>query len=161
MTPNPASTSRAMPVPPVVEALAVQAVQAVQAAFKVHTALGPGLLESAYEACLALELRRAGVRLEQQVPAPPWYGGEKIEAGFRADLLLGDGETGRLLVELKAVETVLPVHRAPVITCLKVLHLPLGLLVNFNTPLIRDGLSRVLNLLPASRPWRLCCLTLP
>jgi iron complex transport system substrate-binding protein len=122
-----------------VEALATIA---VNAAFDVHRELGPGLLESAYEAAFACELELRNVRHQRQVPVPVHYKGKLIELGFRADVLL----EGRLLVELKAVERVLPVHTAQVITYLKVTNLPLGLLINFNEVLIKDGLHRVLNL---------------
>ena len=114
---------------------------AVDAAFAVHSECGPGLLESAYEACFARELELRGIRYRRQVPVPLNYKGKLIEVGFRADILL----ERRLLIELKAVERVIPVHKAQVITYLKILRLPLGLLVNFNEVLIRDGIQRVLN----------------
>ena len=114
---------------------------AVDAAFAVHSECGPGLLESAYEACFARELELRGIRFRRQVPVPLNYKGKLIEVGFRADILL----ERRLLIELKAVERVIPVHKAQVITYLKILRLPLGLLVNFNEVLIRDGIQRVLN----------------
>jgi len=115
---------------------------AVDAAFAVHKELGPGLLESAYEACLAYELELRAVRFQRQLPVPLNYKGKPIEVGFRADFVLDQ----KLLIELKSVESLAPVHRAQVITCLKVLKLPLGLLINFNTVLIKDGLHRILNL---------------
>ena len=115
---------------------------AVDAAFAVHKELGPGLLESAYEGCFAYELELREVRFQRQLPVPLNYKGKLIEVGFRADVVLEQ----KLLIELKAVEALLPVHRAQVITYLKVLQLPLGLLVNFNTVLIKDGLHRILNL---------------
>jgi GxxExxY protein len=115
---------------------------AVDAAFAVHKELGPGLLESAYEGCFAYELELREVRFQRQLPVPLNYKGKLIEVSFRADVVLEQ----RLLIELKAVEALLPVHRAQVITYLKVLQLPLGLLINFNTALIKDGLHRILNL---------------
>ncbi len=115
---------------------------AVDAAFAVHKELGPGLLESAYEGCFAYELELREVRFQRQLPVPLNYKGKLIEVGFRADVVLEQ----KLLIELKAVEALLPVHRAQVITYLKVLQLPLGLLINFNTVLIKDGLHRILNL---------------
>ena len=115
---------------------------AVDAAFAVHKELGPGLLESAYEACFAYELELREVRFQRQLPVPLSYKGTLIEVGFRADVLIEQ----KLLIELKAVETLAPVHQAQVITYLKVLKLPLGLLINFNTVLIKDGIRRVLNL---------------
>ena len=114
---------------------------AVDAAFAVHLEIGPGLLESAYEACFARELELRGIDYQRQLPVPLNYKGKLIEVGFRADVVIG----GKLLIELKAVEQVIPVHRAQVITYLKILKLPLGLLINFNELLIRDGIQRVLN----------------
>jgi GxxExxY protein len=115
---------------------------AVDAAFSVHAELGPGLLESAYEACFARELELRGVQYQRQLPVPLNYKGKLIEVGFRADVVI----EGKLLIELKAVEGLLPVHHAQVITYLKILRLPLGLLINFNEVLIKDGIHRLLNL---------------
>ena len=115
---------------------------AVDAAFSVHTELGPGLLETAYEACFAHELQIRSVRYQRQLPVPLNYKGKLIEVGFRADVVINE----KLLIELKAVEEIIPVHKAPVITYLKVLKLPLGLLINFNEVLIKDGIQRILNL---------------
>jgi GxxExxY protein len=114
---------------------------AVDAAFAVHLELGPGLLESAYEGCFARELELRGIEYQRQLAVPLNYKGKLIEVGFRADVVIG----GKLLLELKAVEQVIPVHKAQVITYLKVLNLPLGLLINFNEVLIKDGIQRVLN----------------
>ncbi len=114
----------------------------VNAAFTVHRALGPGLLESAYEQCLAIELSLAGVSFEREKILPLVYRGHTIETAYRLDLIVG----GRLLVELKAVEAIAPIHQAQVVTYLKLLELPLGLLINFNAPLIKDGIHRILNL---------------
>ncbi len=114
---------------------------AVDAAFAVHLELGPGLLESAYEGCFGRELELRGVAYQRQLAVPLDYKGKLIEVGFRADVVIG----GKLLIELKAVEQVIPVHKAQVITYLKILKLPLGLLINFNEVLIRDGIQRVLN----------------
>lgn len=114
---------------------------AVDAAFHVHRELGPGLLETAYRQCLAHELAPRGVKVQQELAVPLIYKGCRIDVGFRADLVI----EGSLLLELKAVETLLPVHEAQVITYLKVLDFPLGLLVNFNVPLIKDGIHRKLN----------------
>jgi len=114
---------------------------AVEAAFEVHSELGPGLLESAYEACFAHELELRGVRYQRQLPVPLNYKGKLIEVGFRADIVVG----GKLLIELKAVEEISRVHKAQVVTYLKLMRLPLGLLINFNEALIKDGIRRVLN----------------
>ena len=115
---------------------------AVDAAFSVHKELGPGLLESAYEACFSHELGLRGVRYQRQLPVPLNYKGKLIEVGFRADVVIEQ----KLLIELKAVEGILPVHHAQVITYLKLLRLPLGLLINFNEVLVKDGIHRILNL---------------
>lgn len=126
-------------VPPTIECLARVA---VDACFSVHNELGPGLLENAYEACLARELDLRGVRYHRQLEVPLEYKGIMVEVGFRADIVLEQ----QLLIELKAIDALLPVHQAQIITYLKLMKLPLGLLVNFNVPLIRDGINRVLNL---------------
>ncbi len=115
------------------------ATQVVDAAFKIQKAFGPGLLESEYEACLIHELKTRGLKVETQVAVPLVYEGEKIDAGFRMDLLV----QGRLIVELKAVEALLPVHEAQILTYLKVTNNRLGLLINFNVPLIKQGIKRV------------------
>jgi GxxExxY protein len=114
---------------------------AVDAAFCVHTELGPGLLESAYEDCFVHELRLRGMSFARQVPVPVNYKGAVIGTAFRADIVV----EGKLLLEIKAVEQLLGIHKAQVITYLKLLKLPLGLVINFNESLIRDGLMRVLN----------------
>jgi GxxExxY protein len=126
-------------VPAEIEALATQT---VRAAFTVHKALGPGLLESAYQECLGIELSLAGVSVEKERVLPLIYRDRVIGTGYRLDLIVG----GKLLVELKATEEIAPIHRAQVVTYLKLLEQPLGLLINFNVPLIRDGIHRVLNL---------------
>jgi iron complex transport system substrate-binding protein len=115
---------------------------AVDAALAVHSEFGPGLLESAYEACFARELELRGINYQRQLAVPLNYKGKLIEVGFRADVVI----EGKLVIELKAVEQVIPVHKAQVITYLKILKLPLGLLINFNEVLIKDGIQRVLNI---------------
>ena len=122
-----------------VEALATIS---VDAALEVHRQLGPGLLESAYEACFAHELELRGIRYQRQLAVPLNYKGTMVEVGFRADLLVGE----KLLIELKAADELQPIHRAQVITYLKLLNLPLGLLINFNSTLLKHGLRRVLNI---------------
>ena len=126
-------------VPPDVEALAKVT---VNAALTVHRTLGPGLLESAYQECLAIDLNAAGISVEREKVLPLIYRGQTVDAAYRIDFIVGH----KLLVELKAVETLAPIHHAQVITYLKLLELPLGLLINFNVPLIRDGIHRLLNL---------------
>ena len=111
----------------------------VDAAFRVHSTLGPGLLERVYEVCLAHELRKRGVNLETEVELPVIYDNVRLDAGMRIDLLVG----GKLVIELKAVEKVLPVHKAQVLTYLKLTGHRLGLLINFNVPVIKDGINRI------------------
>jgi GxxExxY protein len=111
----------------------------VDAAFKIHTKLGPGLLESAYEACLAHELTKRGYQIERQKPQPVIYDGLEIEVGYRLDVLVN----GEVIVELKSVEQVLPIHHAQLMTYLKLSGKTLGLLINFNVPVIKQGIRRV------------------
>jgi GxxExxY protein len=113
----------------------------IGAAIAVHRELGPGLLESAYEACLVYELRQRGVRVEQQIPRPVFYKGLQLECGYRLDLLVED----QVIVELKAVEALLPIHEAQLLTYLKLRKLRLGLLINFNVPILKNGIKRLLN----------------
>lgn len=113
--------------------------QVLTAAMRVHSALGPGLLESAYEACLTHELRLSGLRVERQVTLPLDYSGVTIEAGYRLDMLV----EGRVVVEVKAVEKLTPLHGAQVLTYLKVGAYPLGYLLNFNVVHLRQGIKRV------------------
>jgi len=114
----------------------------VDAAFAVHRELGPGLLESAYQTCFTHELNLRGVPYQKELPVPLNYKGIRIEVGFRADVVVDQ----KLLIELKAVEQLLPIHKAQVITYLKLMHLPLGLMINFNEVLIKNGIHRVLNI---------------
>ena len=113
----------------------------VDAALTVHTRLGPGLLESVYENCLAHELRKRGLTVKAQIPVPVQYDSLTIENAFRLDLLIEDC----LVIEVKAVEILLPVHQAQLLTYLKLTDHRLGLLINFNVPLIKDGIHRVAN----------------
>lgn len=140
--PSPSPSQNAIAVPAALNNLVGQV---ITAAIQVHRELGPGLLEGLYEECLAAELQAAGLEVRRQVPVEVHYRGRLLEAGFRADLLVASAPGVTLLVELKAVETLLPVHRAQVITYLRILDLPIGLLLNFNTPLVRDGVERILN----------------
>jgi GxxExxY protein len=114
---------------------------AVDAAFSVHNELGPGLLESAYEACLSHELAMRGVKHQVQLPVPLNYKGLRVEIGYRADMIIGE----KLLLELKAVDELLPIHTAQVVTYLRLKQFPLGLLINFDEVLIKDGIRRILN----------------
>jgi GxxExxY protein len=113
----------------------------IAAAVKVHSALGAGLLESTYSACLLHELRLAGLRYEHQVALPVRYQGVTLEAGYRIDFLVEDC----VIVELKAVEALLPLHTAQLITYLKLSGHKVGLLINFNVPHLKQGLKRVVN----------------
>jgi iron complex transport system substrate-binding protein len=114
---------------------------AIDCGLKVHQALGPGLLESAYEACLAYSLAERGLNVERQKPIPITFNGVAIEVGFRADLFV----EGRLLIELKSTEAHAPVHAKQVLTYLRLMHLPLGLLMNFGAPTFKEGLRRLAN----------------
>ena len=113
--------------------------QVVDAALKVHKAMGPGLLESVYEACLAYELKSLNIPFETQVSLPIIYQDMKLDAGLRLDMVVAK----RIIVELKSVETLLPIHQSQLITYLKLSGLRLGLLINFNVRLLRDGIKRI------------------
>ena len=110
----------------------------VNAAMKVHSALGPGLLESAYAACLRHELIKRGLRVASEVPVPVVYDGIKLEAGYKLDLLVED----TIIVELKAIEALAPIHQAQRISYLKLAHKPIGLLINFHSLHLKDGIKR-------------------
>jgi len=110
-------------------------------AFKIHTELGPGLLESVYEKCLQYELEQAGYRAETQVPVPMNYKSIRFEAGFRIDVLVEN----KVLVEIKSVESLAPVHFAQTLTYLRMKNIKLGLLINFNNKLLKDGIHRIVN----------------
>jgi GxxExxY protein len=112
----------------------------VDAAMRVHSALGPGLLESAYQACLAYELRKRGHRVRVQVPLPVTYDGIRIELGYRVDMLVDDA----VLVELKAVTKFLPIHEAQLLSYLRLSGTRLGLLLNFHEQHLKDGIRRML-----------------
>jgi len=118
--------------------------EVVDAAFKIHTRLGPGLLESVYETILIYELHKRGLDVEAQVSVPVVYEEVRIDKGFRADLLVG----GMIIVELKSVETMLPVHKKQLLTYLRLADKRLGLLINFGAARIKDGIVRVVNGLP-------------
>jgi GxxExxY protein len=110
----------------------------IAAAIEVHRNLGPGLLESAYEECLSRELARAGIPFERQRELPVSYKGAPIGIAYRIDLVVG----GDVVVEVKAVEAILKVHEAQVLTYMKLSGIDIGLLLNFNVPLMRDGIRR-------------------
>jgi GxxExxY protein len=113
----------------------------INAAMKVHSALGPGLLESAYEACLKYELSKRCLVVESQVLLPVLYEGVRIDAGYRIDLLVEN----EIILELKAVEKVIPVHEAQLLSYLKLSNKQVGLLLNFNVLRLKDGITRVVS----------------
>jgi GxxExxY protein len=113
----------------------------VDCIFKVHKNIGPGLLESAYEECLFYELSKTGLLVERQKPLPLFYETIKMEIGYRLDFLVDN----KLVIEVKAVEALNDVHKAQVITYLKLSGCKLGLLVNFNVVLIKNGIKRIVN----------------
>lgn len=121
-----------------------------QSAFIVHTALGPGLLESAYEAALLYELQKAGLNAQNQVGLPMSYGSIKLDVGYRIDLLVEN----KVVVELKAVEHVLEVHHMQLVTYLKLSGCRAGLLINFNVARIKDGIFRKVNGMTEELPPR-------
>ena len=113
----------------------------VDAAIHIHSALGPGLLESVYEVLLAHELKQRGLHVERQVPVPIQYMGIQFEEGYRLDLLIED----LVVVEIKSVEEVTAVHKKQLLTYLRLAEKPLGLLLNFNVNLMKDGITRIVN----------------
>jgi GxxExxY protein len=119
----------------------------VDAAFRIHTTLGPGLLESVYDVVLAYELSQRGLRTVRQQPIPIVYGSVQMDTGFRADLIVED----KVIVEIKSVEALAPVHRKQLLTYLKLADKRLGLLINFQVVLIKDGITRVVNGLEEER----------
>lgn len=124
---------------PVSEKMEMAAKAVVDAAYSIHSSLGPGLLESVYEACLAHEMEKRKLKIARQVLLPVYYDNIRLDAGLRLDLLIEDC----LIVELKAIERLLPVHTAQLLTYLKLSGYRLGLLINFNVPIIREGIKRV------------------
>ena len=127
-----------MPYNPVPPRLNLVSKEIVDSAHAVHKALGPGLLESIYESCLEHELNNRGLKTKRQVSLPILYGGLKLEGGLRLDLVVGEA----VIVEVKSVETILPVHKAQILTYLKLSGHRLGLLLNFNVARIKDGIYR-------------------
>ena len=115
--------------------------QIVDAAIKVHRALGPGLLESAYQTCLTHELRKRGLRVDCEVLLPVVYDGIQLDAGYRIDMLV----EACIIVENKAVEKLLPIHQAQLLTYLKLQDCRLGFLLNWNVPLMKQGIKRMAN----------------
>ena len=113
--------------------------EVIGAAIEVHKALGPGLLESAYEECLCQELKMRNIPFERQVDLPIEYKGIKLSAGYRMDIVVEN----LLVLELKSVEKLLPIHQAQLITYLRLSNIWLGLLINFNVPILKQGIKRL------------------
>src|SRR4026207_129506 len=113
----------------------------IGSAIRVHRATGPGLLESVYSPCLAFELRESGLSVALQHSIPLVYRGIRLDAGYRADMVVDD----TVLLELKSVESLAPIHTAQMLTYLKLSNKPVGLLINFNVPVLKDGVKRILN----------------
>lgn len=116
----------------------------IGAAIEVHRHLGPGLLESAYQSCLAFELKQRGLRIEEQKSLPVIYKEVKLDCGYRLDLVVED----EIIVEIKAVETLLPIHEAQLLSYLRLAHKRVGLLINFHVPVLKNGLKRIVNEFP-------------
>jgi GxxExxY protein len=119
----------------------------IGSAIEVHRALGPGLLESAYEACLAFELTQRGLKIEQQKPLPLIYRKVKLDCGYRLDLLVEN----KVIVEIKAVESLAPIHQAQLLSYLKLSGCCVGLLINFNVKVLKNGIRRLVNNFPDSQ----------
>ena len=113
----------------------------VDACYKIHTSLGPGLLESVYEEILAYELQKSGLKIQRQQGIPVFYDSKKLDLGFRADLIVEN----KVIIEIKSVEAIAPVHQKQLLTYLKIADKKLGLLVNFNEALIKNGIQRIVN----------------
>jgi GxxExxY protein len=113
----------------------------IVAALKVHSGIGPGVLESVYKTCLAHELKQAGTTVSSEVALPVVYNGLRLDSGFRIDLLVEN----LVIVELKCVEALLPIHKAQLLTYLRLSNKPIGLLLNFKVIHLRDGIKRILN----------------
>lgn len=113
----------------------------VDVCYKIHSTLGAGLFESVYERILVIELKERGLQIERQKTIPVIWEGRKIEKGFKADIIVNK----KVIIEIKSVEYVLPVHHKQLLTYLRLTGLKLGLLINFNEPLIKDGITRIVN----------------
>ncbi len=116
----------------------------IGAAIEVHRHLGPGLLESAYQSCLAFELKQLGLKLEEQKPLPVVYKEVKLDCGYRLDMVVED----EIIVEIKAIEKLLPIHDAQLLSYLRLARKKVGLLMNFHVPVLKNGLKRIVNEFP-------------
>jgi GxxExxY protein len=112
----------------------------LRCAYKVHSKLGPGLLESAYEFCLSYELDKCGMKVIRQKPMPLVYDNNKLDLGFRLDLVIED----KVIIEVKSVEAIIPIHLAQLMTYLKLSEYRIGLLINFNVNSLKDGIKRII-----------------
>jgi GxxExxY protein len=119
----------------------------IGAAIEVHRHLGPGLLESAYQSCLVFELRQVGLKVEEQKPLPVVYKQVKLDCGYRLDLVVED----EIIVEVKAIEKLLPIHEAQLLSYLRLTKKRVGLLMNFHVPVLKDGLKRIVNEFPDAK----------
>ena len=124
----------------------------IGACIEIHRALGPGLLEAAYEECLCYELSQTGLKFERQKSLPVHYKDVKLDCGYRLDLVVEE----KIIIELKAVESLLPIHEAQLLTYLKLSGLTLGLLINFNVAMLKQGIKRIVNNFQDSASPRLC-----
>ena len=113
----------------------------IKAAINVHNELGPGLLESVYQSCMFIELGMMGIRVQKEVPVRISYRGRALDEPFRLDLLVED----HIIIELKSIQEIMPVHRKQLLTYLRLARKPLGLLINFNVPLLKEGIVRIIN----------------
>ena len=119
----------------------------IGAAIEVHRHLGPGLLESAYQLCLAFELKQRGLRIEEQKALPVTYKEVQLDCGYRLDFVVED----EIIAEIKAVEKILPIHEAQLLSYLRLAHKRVGLLINFHVPILKNGLKRIVNEFPDTR----------
>jgi GxxExxY protein len=113
----------------------------IECAIQVHKTLGPGLLESVYEECLCYELKQAGLKFERQKPLPVKYRDKLLECGYRLDIIVEN----QVILEIKAIEGILPIHHAQLLTYLKLSEIKAGLLINFCVPVLKDGIKRMVN----------------
>jgi len=113
----------------------------IDTAYKIHTKIGPGLLESAYQAILVYELKKNGLHVDSEIPMPIHYEDIHLDVGFRADLIVEN----KIIIELKSIEKVADVHKKQLLTYLRISGLHVGLLINFGAPLIKDGIFRIVN----------------
>ena len=113
--------------------------QIIGSAIEVHRCLGPGLLESAYEECLCHELHTRGIRFERQKPLPLDYKGIRLDCGYRLDIII----EAKVVVEIKAVDRIMPIHEAQMLTYLRLSGVKIGLIINFNVPVLKEGIKRI------------------